>query len=74
MFAALSAGALDPAAFNAGAGLIEAQDATDRILYDTTTGALYYDADGTAGEPAIHFAVLGITTHPALAAADFAVA
>ncbi len=35
-----------------------AQDADDRILYDTATGALSYDADGTGSLSSVRFAVL----------------
>jgi Ca2+-binding RTX toxin-like protein len=49
-----------------------AHDADDRIVYNTATGALYYDADGIGGEAAIQFATLsGSPDH--LTAADFAV-
>jgi Ca2+-binding RTX toxin-like protein len=43
VFAALTAGALDPNAFFAGTA---AHDADDRIIYDSTTGNLFFDADG----------------------------
>jgi Ca2+-binding RTX toxin-like protein len=35
-----------------------AQDASDRIIYDDETGALYYDADGTGATAAVQFAEL----------------
>lgn len=35
-----------------------AQDQSDRIIYETDTGRLYYDADGTGLAPRILFAVL----------------
>jgi serralysin len=41
--------------FHAGSA---AQDADDRILYDQTVGALYYDADGIGALAAVQFAVL----------------
>ncbi len=53
--------------------ITSAQDADDRIIYDTSTGALYYDADGVGGSAAVQFAVLGITTHLTLSTGDFAI-
>jgi serralysin len=67
-FTALSEGGLTPSAFVAGTA---AQDADDRIIYDQTTGNLYYDADGNGAGAAILFATL--QGHPALGASDFSV-
>jgi Ca2+-binding RTX toxin-like protein len=36
----------------------KAHDGTDRIIYDTTDGHLYYDADGTGSKKAVQFADL----------------
>jgi serralysin len=44
--------------FVAGAGAREGVEADDRIMYDTTTGRLYYDADGSGAGAAQLFAVL----------------
>ena len=63
--------ALPQAAFRKGAGLTTAQDATDRIIYDTTTGALHYDADGVGGNASVRFALLGVATHPSITYQDF---
>jgi Ca2+-binding RTX toxin-like protein len=35
-----------------------AHDSNDRIIYDKSTGALYYDADGTGSKAAVQFAQL----------------
>ncbi|MDD2828139.1 MAG: hypothetical protein PHW18_01045, partial [Sulfuricurvum sp.] len=48
-----------------------ATDANDYILYNTTTGALSYDADGNGATAAVQFATL--TGHPTISAADFTV-
>ena len=50
-----------------------AATADTRIVYDATTGALSYDADGTGAGAAVVFAILGTATHPAITAADFLV-
>jgi serralysin len=56
------------ARFYAGAA---AHDADDRVIYDTSTGQLYYDADGNGAGAAQLIATL--TTHPAVAATDITV-
>lgn len=50
-----------------------AHDADDRIIYDQTTGSLYYDADGNGAGAAVKIAVIGTATHAALQASDFLV-
>jgi Ca2+-binding RTX toxin-like protein len=47
----------------------KAHDASDRIIYNKNTGALYYDADGTGSTKAVHFATLDKNLK--LTAADF---
>lgn len=71
MFNALDRGGLKGFAFHAAAGAKSGHDGNDRIVYDTTTGALYYDADGSGSGAAIHFATL--KGAPALTSADFVV-
>ncbi len=63
-------GALSADEFYAAAGATSAHDASDRIVYDTTTGVLTYDADGQGGTAAVAIATLGTTTHPALTISD----
>jgi Ca2+-binding RTX toxin-like protein len=48
-----------------------ALDADDRILYNSATGALFFDRDGTGAIAPVQFAV--IDNHAALTAADFVV-
>lgn len=69
VFAALGpVGTLDEEAFHAGAA---AADASDRIVYDSTTGELFYDADGTGTVAALLLAV--VATGTSITAADFVV-
>lgn len=60
------AGKLKTGAFWSGKA---AHDGNDRIIYDKSTGALFYDADGTGGAGAIKFALLSKSLK--LSASDF---
>ena len=61
VFAALSGGtALTAVEFSSAAGLSAATTAQQRILHDSTTGALRYDSDGTGGSVAVQFATLNV--------------
>jgi serralysin len=51
-------------------GAVTGHDADDRIVYNPTTGILYYDADGSGSGAAVQIALLGTSTHPALAFTD----
>jgi Ca2+-binding RTX toxin-like protein len=66
VFLGLAAGFLAAAAFHTGA---TAADASDRIIYDSLTGALFFDSDGTGAAAAQQFAAL--TSGLSLSNADF---
>ena len=68
VFTGLGLGALTASAFVTGTA---AGDADDRIIYDSATGQLYFDADGNGAGAAILFATL--QGAPALTASDFLV-
>jgi serralysin len=57
--------------FWSGNGIRAAHDDSDRIIYDTATGSLLYDADGSGSGAAVAIAVVGLATHPSLACGDF---
>jgi serralysin len=67
-FSGLTAGPLPAGAFVTGTAAL---DADDRIIYDSATGALYFDADGVGGVAMVQFATL--SGLPALTAGDFTV-
>ncbi|MFI0849246.1 calcium-binding protein [Mesorhizobium sp. IMUNJ 23232] len=70
IFSALAIGALDASAFKDTA--LGPKDADDRIIYNSDTGALCYDADGSGTAFGnVRFAT--ITGSPVLTAADFVV-
>ncbi|MBZ0161420.1 MAG: M10 family metallopeptidase C-terminal domain-containing protein [Notoacmeibacter sp.] len=57
-------------------GVIEFQDGTDFLFYNTGNGHLYYDADGAGSQEAMHFATLlsdPFGAFPTLSASDFLV-
>lgn len=43
------------------------------LLYNSDTGALYYDADGSGAKAAMQIGLLGEDTHPTLSSADFSI-
>jgi Ca2+-binding RTX toxin-like protein len=72
VFSAFSAGvAVTAAQLHVAAGASSATHAEHRLIYDTTSGALYYDEDGAGGVAAIKFALL--LGAPALTADDFVI-
>jgi hypothetical protein len=68
VFTGLAAGALAAGAFRTGTA---AADADDRIIYNSTTGALLFDVDGVGGAAPIQFATQ--TGHPNISASDITV-
>ena len=62
---------LDVAEFLSGAGVTTATTSTQRIIYDLSSGAVYYDADGSSAGAAVQILNLGVNTHPNLTASDF---
>src|SRR5574343_310425 len=67
IFSALSAGTLADAQFVTGAAAI---DANDFIIYNSSTGILFYDSDGNGASNAVEIAQFGSTSHPQLTASD----
>ncbi len=59
------------ARFAAGAGFTSGRDASDRVVYNTSTGSLYYDADGSGAGAAQLIATF--SGNPAVAATDIVV-
>lgn len=53
-----AAGSVAAEAFVSGAGLVKGADADDRLIYNTTTGDLWYDADGSGRTKAVLVATL----------------
>jgi serralysin len=68
VFTGLSTGYLGSSQFYIGAA---AHDTTDRIIYNSATGAVFFDADGTGSGAPIQFAQL--STGLGLTASDFQV-
>ncbi len=67
VFTGLANGALAAGAFRSDG--TTAQDSDDRIIYDPTTGALFFDSDGVGGAAAVQFAVL--SGAPTIGKGDF---
>ena len=59
-------GTLSESQFRKAAGAVAAADADDRIILNTTSGALYYDADGVGGAAPVQLATVAGPTPLAL--------
>lgn len=57
----LTLGNLNALQFRSGAGATAASTTEHRVIYDTATGGLYFDADGLGGQSASLLAVIGNT-------------
>jgi Ca2+-binding RTX toxin-like protein len=68
VFTGLAGGALAASAFVRNTSG-NAADASDRVIYESDTGRLYFDRDGTGAAAKVHFATLG--TNLAVTNADF---
>ena len=66
VYTGVAPGALPPGAFRTGT---TALDSDDRVLYDSGTGALFYDADGSGVGAAVQFAT--VAPGLGLSAGDF---
>jgi Ca2+-binding RTX toxin-like protein len=64
--------AADDARFYAAAGATSGHDASDRLVYDTDTGRLYYDPDGSGAQTAQP--IFTLRGAPALLATDITIA
>ncbi len=68
VFTGIAKGDLAADAFALGTA---AQDANDRIIYDQSSGKLWFDSDGSGAADQIHFATL--TTAPIISEDDFVI-
>ena len=64
-------GELGAGAFLASATATAAQDGDQRLVYNTASGQLWYDADGVGGLASVQIATFGTSSHPALVYSDF---
>jgi Ca2+-binding RTX toxin-like protein len=65
--------ALTPTDFISGTTITDASSAGQHLLYNSSTGFLYYDADGAGGVAGVQVALIGSTTHAALVSTDILV-
>jgi Ca2+-binding RTX toxin-like protein len=65
------AGTLNTNAFWSAPGAVTGHDADDRVVHNSTTGALYYDGDGSGAGAAVQIAILGTSYHPTILYTDF---
>ncbi|WP_334732410.1 hypothetical protein [Nostoc sp.] len=66
------AGTLSTDRFRSGAGITTANTTTQRFIYNTTNGALFFDADGSLGGSA-PLQIATLSGNPALSNTNIAV-
>ncbi len=66
-------GRISPDAFLASSSATRAEQDGQYLIYNTTSGALYYDPEGLDGRGAIKIAELGDVVHPVLQWTDFVI-
>ena len=54
----MNPGILAAGSFRSGAGVSAAADLDDLVVYDSSSGALYYDANGNTGAAPVQIAIL----------------
>ena len=65
--------ALTATDFISGTTITNASSTGQHLLYNSSTGFLYYDADGAGGVAGVQVALIGATTHAALVSTDILV-
>ena len=65
--------ALTPADLLSNANVTASSSTGEHLLYDSDSGALYYDVDGQGGSDAFQIALLGQVSHPNLLSTDILV-
>jgi Ca2+-binding RTX toxin-like protein len=68
-----SSGQVGAGNFVSGGNGVKAVDTNDYLIFNTTTGALFYDADGSGKGAAIQFATITLVGVQELSASDFLV-
>ena len=56
--------------FYSGSGITRAITDSQHFIYNSKSGALYYDSDGSGAEAAVQIAILGKSSHPSLSFTD----
>ena len=65
--------ALTATDFVSGTTVTDTSSTGQHLLYNSTSGVLYYDADGSGGNHAVQVALIGVDLHAGLLSTDFLV-